>query len=79
MADVRGWNLPLTKTTKAWVAGLCGAVLSLLTPLSVVLVDGATLGEVTQGQWISIAIGFIAGGAVTGGATYYVPNNPVEQ
>lgn len=79
MADARGWNLPVTKGTKAWIAGIGSAVMSFLVPLSVVLVNGRTIVDITQAEWVVIAIGFVGGGIGIGGATWAATNRPVEK
>jgi ribonucleotide monophosphatase NagD (HAD superfamily) len=73
MSDVP-WNLPVPTAAKAWVSGIGSLVLSVLVPLSVVLVGDNTLADITQAQWVVIAVGALVAGGVVGGATYTVPN-----
>jgi formate/nitrite transporter FocA (FNT family) len=73
------WNLPVTTSAKAWVSAVGSLVLSVLVPLSVVLVDEKTLADITQAQWVVIIIGALVAGGVVGGVTYSVPNKVVSK
>jgi uncharacterized membrane protein len=72
------WNLPVHTAAKAWVSGIGSLVLSILVPLSVVLVGDVTLVDITQAQWVVIVIGALVAGGVVGGTTYAVPNKLIR-
>lgn len=68
--------VPQTKPTKAIVGAVVGGVIAFLTALSVVLTGDITIAEVTQAQWVTIALGTLAGLGLTGGAVYQTTNAP---
>lgn len=63
---------------KAVVGAVATAVLAFLTALSVVLTGDATIVDVTQAQWVTIAIAVLLSSGVTGGAVYQTTNKPIH-
>jgi len=55
---------------KAWYAG----AIAVLGSLATVLVDDASFGDVTSGQWVTIALASL----VAGGGVYGLSNQPKE-
>ncbi|MGH7790763.1 MAG: hypothetical protein ACREOB_00470 [Thermodesulfobacteriota bacterium] len=53
-----------------YVKAIYGAVLAFLSSIATVLIGDVTLGQVTQGQWLTAAIA----GLVTGGGIFGVAN-----
>lgn len=64
--------------TKAIVAGVGAVVLSFLTTLSTILINDATVGDITQAQWVTILIAVVTSGVAVGGSTFAVTNKPIE-
>jgi len=60
--------------SKAWVAAIWGALTAGLGSLAVVLVGNATLGDLTQGQWLAIIIAVVTGFGGGFGLTYHTSN-----
>ena len=57
----------MTTTVRQAAKAIYGGLVAALSGLSAVLVGGASFGQVTAGQWVSIVLaGLIAGGGVYG-------------
>ena len=59
---------------KALVAAIWGALTGLISSLTVVLVGDATLGDLTQGQWLAVIAATVAGFGGGYGLTWSVTN-----
>lgn len=67
----------MSRYAKALVGAVVGALIAGLSSLATALADpAASFGTLTDGQWVSVALAFLGGLGITGGAVYAIPNRP---
>lgn len=62
--------------SKAWVGAIFAAISAGLASLATILVGDATLADITQGQWVAVAIAVVSAGAAAFGLVYHTSNAP---
>lgn len=62
--------------SKAWVAGIFGGVMAAGTSLATALVGTSTLGDLSIGQWLTIAVFSVGTAGSSFGLTYHTTNTP---
>ena len=65
-------------SAKAWVAAIFAALSAGLASLAVSLVGDMTLTDLTQAQWVAVAISVVTAFGGAYGLTYSVTNAPAK-
>lgn len=65
-------------SAKAWVAAIYAAIGSGLSALAIVLVGDLTLSDLSQAQWLAIAIAVFTNFGAAFGLTWATSNKPSE-
>lgn len=66
-------------SAKAWVSAITGALFAGLSSLAVVLIGDMTLADLTQGQWVGVAIAVVVSFGSSFGLTWAVTNKPAQR